>query len=172
MTSHGPDAPTFLKASTTELKPEYFGAGLAFMFESYMMWKLTDYAMKAPHRDVEYARCWSTLPRVFDPAVREMKTLAIKDHAAGEGSHGMASGPLRGDGTSAALAAAVGGAGTGGAAAAAPAAKRVATGAVGGAAASAASGSAEADEEAAPAATSSTKTTGGPAASGDKRKRR
>ena len=34
MSAHGPDATTFNKASTAELKPEYFDKGLAFMFET------------------------------------------------------------------------------------------------------------------------------------------
>ena len=41
MTPHGPDAETFLKASTRELAPEKFAGGLAFMFETAYMLRLT-----------------------------------------------------------------------------------------------------------------------------------
>lgn len=46
MTGHGPETDVFIKASTKELTPEYVGAnGMAFMFETAFMLKLTDYAM-------------------------------------------------------------------------------------------------------------------------------
>jgi hypothetical protein len=57
-TAHGPDTDTFVKASTEELGPQKFGAGLAFMFESTLMLKLTDWAMDAPHRDVGASGAW------------------------------------------------------------------------------------------------------------------
>ena len=66
MSPHGPDAPTFLGASTAELKPSKFVEGLAFMFESTYMLKLTPWAFDAEHRDVAYPRCWLPLPVVFD----------------------------------------------------------------------------------------------------------
>merc|ERR1712000_449045 len=43
MPPHGPDEPTFVGASTAELAPMKFDAGLAFMFESDYMMNLTDY---------------------------------------------------------------------------------------------------------------------------------
>ena len=65
MTPHGPDAPTFDKASTMELGPTKFDAGLAFMFETTLVLKLTPYALEAPHRDKEYQKCWESLPKYF-----------------------------------------------------------------------------------------------------------
>jgi homogentisate 1,2-dioxygenase len=68
MTAHGPDADTFVKASTEALEPVKFGGGLAFMFETTYMLALTDYALACEQRDVEYQKCWSKLPKLFDPA--------------------------------------------------------------------------------------------------------
>jgi len=89
MTAHGPDAPTFLRASSTlaPLTPQYFSNGLAFMFESSYLLKLHPTAIRVPEsvaRDGKKARaestltdlypsiqsdyvgCWRNLPKVFD----------------------------------------------------------------------------------------------------------
>lgn len=65
--AHGPDAQTFLKASNAELQPDWFDGGLAFMFESSYMMKLTDYAIKCDHIDQDYYKCWQSLPKLFNP---------------------------------------------------------------------------------------------------------
>jgi len=66
MTPHGPDAVTFEKATAaTQQKPEKFDAGLAFMFESTLMLKLTPYALGAPHLDKDYAACWTACKKNF-----------------------------------------------------------------------------------------------------------
>ncbi|RYP70718.1 hypothetical protein DL769_004889 [Monosporascus sp. CRB-8-3] len=47
MSAHGPDASTFEKASSAELKPQKVGEGsMAFMFESSLMIGVTDWALK------------------------------------------------------------------------------------------------------------------------------
>mmetsp|Transcript_71898 Transcript_71898/g.123529 ORF Transcript_71898/g.123529 Transcript_71898/m.123529 type:complete len:360 (+) Transcript_71898:1-1080(+) len=66
MTPHGPDAATFEEASTCELNPVKFEAGLAFMFETSLVLKLTKYAAEAPHLDSEYQSCWSKCPKKFN----------------------------------------------------------------------------------------------------------
>uniref|UniRef100_A0A7S2S237 homogentisate 1,2-dioxygenase n=1 Tax=Rhizochromulina marina TaxID=1034831 RepID=A0A7S2S237_9STRA len=66
MSAHGPDAATHAKASTGDLQPVKFDAGLAFMFESTYMLKLTQYALDAPWRDQDYLHCWDGLPKHFD----------------------------------------------------------------------------------------------------------
>lgn len=109
MTPHGPDTDTFIKASNVELKPEHFGGGLAFMFETTLMLRMTPWAHTAPHRDMHYQKCWETLPRVFDPAVRDMKELTFHTHPTPGGVAGVAAGQVLGDGRS--VAAATGGAG-------------------------------------------------------------
>jgi homogentisate 1,2-dioxygenase len=68
MTAHGPDTPTFLKASDTsagEQQPEYFDGGLAFMFETCYLLKLAPGAVEAPERQREYAACWQGMPKLF-----------------------------------------------------------------------------------------------------------
>ncbi|DBA02147.1 TPA: hypothetical protein N0F65_004782 [Lagenidium giganteum] len=66
-TPHGPDAETFKAASNAELKPEKFDGGLAFMFESTYLLKLTDYAINCEHNDQDYYKCWQKMPKLFDP---------------------------------------------------------------------------------------------------------
>ena len=66
MTPHGPDAPTFDAASNADLKPHKFDAGLAFMFETSALLKLTPWAVEAEHRDVNYQKCWDALPKYFN----------------------------------------------------------------------------------------------------------
>ena len=48
MSAHGPDAETFERASTAELKPHKIDDTLAFMFESRFAMRLTRYAMESP----------------------------------------------------------------------------------------------------------------------------
>jgi len=86
MTPHGPDAATFYKASGEELNPVHFDKGLAFMFESTYMLKLTQSALEAPERDLEYYKCWQQLPKVFDPTKREV--IVEVPAAAAEGAAG------------------------------------------------------------------------------------
>jgi homogentisate 1,2-dioxygenase len=65
MSAHGPDAPTFAGASAATLVPHKFEAGLAFMFETNLMLKLTPWALEAPHRDRDYQKCWQDLKKEF-----------------------------------------------------------------------------------------------------------
>lgn len=61
MSPHGPDAATVEKATTAELGPEKFSAGLAFMFEASLFLRVSEEAMSAPYRDVDYQKCWQGL---------------------------------------------------------------------------------------------------------------
>jgi homogentisate 1,2-dioxygenase len=67
MMPHGPDAATFDKASEAVLKPEFFDKGLAFMFETSYMLKLSEWSLYGPHREADYHECWADLPSKFDP---------------------------------------------------------------------------------------------------------
>lgn len=67
MSPHGPDADTFEKASSAELKPRYQGDTLAFMFESRYVFHPTEVALKADFRQRDYVNVWSTLRAQFDP---------------------------------------------------------------------------------------------------------
>jgi len=65
MTPHGPDHDAFNKASTERLEPRFFDGGLAFMFESKFLAKVTPYALECDHRDKDYYKCWAELPKKF-----------------------------------------------------------------------------------------------------------
>ena len=52
--SHGPDAETYQRASTAELRPQKIDDTLAFMFESRWMIVPTRQAMEAAHRQRDY----------------------------------------------------------------------------------------------------------------------
>ena len=63
--SHGPDADTYAKASTAELKPQKLDGTLAFMFESRWTILPTARAMEASFRQRDYDAVWSGLSRKF-----------------------------------------------------------------------------------------------------------
>jgi homogentisate 1,2-dioxygenase len=63
--SHGPDADTYAKASTAELKPQKLDGTLAFMFESRWTILPTAQAMEASFRQRDYDAVWSGLTRNF-----------------------------------------------------------------------------------------------------------
>jgi homogentisate 1,2-dioxygenase len=63
--SHGPDAETFRRASTQELKPQKLDDGVAFMFETRWPIVPTAAALNAPHRQTGYDDVWADLPRDF-----------------------------------------------------------------------------------------------------------
>jgi homogentisate 1,2-dioxygenase len=63
--SHGPDAETYAKASTADLKPQKLDGTLAFMFESRWTILPTRQAMEARFRQRDYDAVWSGLTRNF-----------------------------------------------------------------------------------------------------------
>ncbi len=67
MTPHGPDAVSFDRASQAELRPQYLGDTLAFMFESRYLFQTTSLARSADFRQPDYGRVWAGLERRFDP---------------------------------------------------------------------------------------------------------
>jgi homogentisate 1,2-dioxygenase len=64
-TSHGPDAETYERASTVELRPAKIDDTLAFMFETRWPIVLTPHARDAEHRQPDYDAVWSGLTRQF-----------------------------------------------------------------------------------------------------------
>eukprot|EP01118_Nematostelium_gracile_P008877 TRINITY_DN2965_c0_g1_i1.p1 TRINITY_DN2965_c0_g1~~TRINITY_DN2965_c0_g1_i1.p1 ORF type:complete len:443 (-),score=100.19 TRINITY_DN2965_c0_g1_i1:20-1348(-) len=65
MTPHGPDTPTFEKASTAELKPVRLPENtLAFMFESTLLFHVTEFAQDG-NLDKDYYKCWEGLQKHF-----------------------------------------------------------------------------------------------------------
>jgi homogentisate 1,2-dioxygenase len=67
-TSHGPDAQTYARASTTELAPQKLTGTLAFMFETRWTVVPTRQAMTAPHLQSGYDDVWLGLQRHFPGA--------------------------------------------------------------------------------------------------------
>ena len=96
MSPHGPDAETFFKATTAELKPHHFNGGLAFMFETTLFLKVTQWALHAPHRDVAYQKCWQDLPHRFTGNI-VAPSLAEQPRAAGSAAAGSAASAGAGD---------------------------------------------------------------------------
>ena len=67
MTAHGPDAHVFESASKAKLEPvKYEASGLAFMFETNKMMRVTRHAMASKALQADYFECWSTLPKRFE----------------------------------------------------------------------------------------------------------
>ncbi|HWJ95576.1 MAG TPA: homogentisate 1,2-dioxygenase [Telluria sp.] len=65
MSGHGPDAATYEKASTADLKPQYLGDTLAFMFETRFVCRPTKYALETAELQHEYYTCWQDLQKHF-----------------------------------------------------------------------------------------------------------
>ena len=65
MSGHGPDAETYQKASTAELKPQKLTDTLAFMFETRFICKPTKYAMETAELQHDYFECWQGLKKNF-----------------------------------------------------------------------------------------------------------
>ena len=68
MSGHGPEAEVFAKASAADLKPMKISPdGLAFMFETCYIMKLTEHGADKKGRDVDYHACWNGLTQQFTP---------------------------------------------------------------------------------------------------------
>jgi len=65
MAGHGPDAETFERASQAGLAPQYLGGTLAFMFETQLAVRPTEFAMQARILQHEYFECWQGLKKRF-----------------------------------------------------------------------------------------------------------
>ena len=65
MAGHGPDAATYERASTAELKPQKIEDTLAFMFESRFPIRPTRFALETPALQHDYDACWEGLPKMF-----------------------------------------------------------------------------------------------------------
>jgi homogentisate 1,2-dioxygenase len=59
MTPHGPDVQAFEKASNADLVPFKLPDTMAFMFESSLLFKVSDYALQ--HFEKNYYTCWQGL---------------------------------------------------------------------------------------------------------------
>ncbi|HWR35030.1 MAG TPA: homogentisate 1,2-dioxygenase [Clostridia bacterium] len=70
MSGHGPDAASYEKASTADLKPQYLGDTLAFMFETRFVCRPTQFALDTAELQHEYYTCWQELKKNFNPSSR------------------------------------------------------------------------------------------------------
>lgn len=70
MSAHGPDSTTFSRASEVELKPVYMDNTLAFMFESSLIYKPTEFASSSKILQDNYLSCWQELDSHFSPDKR------------------------------------------------------------------------------------------------------
>ncbi len=71
MSGHGPDAESYEKAITAELRPVKLEGTLAFMFETRFVARPTKFAMDTAARQHEYYTCWQPLQRRFQPTRSE-----------------------------------------------------------------------------------------------------
>jgi homogentisate 1,2-dioxygenase len=66
MSGHGPDADTFRKASDSDTsKPHKVSDTMAFMFETPLVIRPTEYALKTSQLQAEYFECWQGLKNNF-----------------------------------------------------------------------------------------------------------
>jgi homogentisate 1,2-dioxygenase len=56
---HGPDHATFERASNAELAPHKIADTLAFMFETRLVIRPTEFALKSEALQCDYDECWS-----------------------------------------------------------------------------------------------------------------
>lgn len=71
MSPHGPDDGAYEKATGSELKPEFLGATMAFMFETRYPVKITDWAANSPQNQDAYQECWQGLKKNFNGKKQE-----------------------------------------------------------------------------------------------------
>lgn len=60
MVPHGPDAQTHRRASQADLTPDYIEGALAFMFESRLLLRPSEFALASPGLQADYIDCWSS----------------------------------------------------------------------------------------------------------------
>jgi homogentisate 1,2-dioxygenase len=71
MTGHGPDADTFEKASRSDTsRPGKVADTMAFMFETPLVIKPTQFALETSQLQSEYFQCWQNLKKNFSPTTK------------------------------------------------------------------------------------------------------
>ncbi len=68
MSGHGPDAETWERATNADLKPQYLSDTLAFMFETQLVVRPTQFALETRILQHEYYECWQGLKNNFRTA--------------------------------------------------------------------------------------------------------
>ena len=70
MSAHGPDSDTFDKASNVALEPTKIENTMAFMFESSLVYKTTEFGLNSDIRQKGYQDCWQDLKSNFELSVK------------------------------------------------------------------------------------------------------
>ncbi len=70
MAGHGPDAETFERATSAELKPQYLDNTLAFMFETQLVVRPTEFAMNTKHSAARVLRMLAGPQKTFQSRPR------------------------------------------------------------------------------------------------------
>jgi homogentisate 1,2-dioxygenase len=65
MSAHGPDAEVTRAAMDAKLAPHKIDNGVAFMFETAALMRLTRFAAEAQERQRDYDSCWASLDRFY-----------------------------------------------------------------------------------------------------------
>ncbi len=65
LAAHGPDAAAYEQAINAELKPQFLGQTLAFMFESSLVFQPTEFALTTDLLQRDYLDCWNGLKGHF-----------------------------------------------------------------------------------------------------------
>ena len=68
MSGHGPDAEAFERGATAELKPEYLGNTMAFLFETRLQIRLTQFALETDLVEHDYYTHWQGIKKQFRPS--------------------------------------------------------------------------------------------------------
>jgi len=71
MSGHGPDAETYERATSADLKPVRLENTLAFMFETRFVVQTTKHALESRTLQRNYFECWQGLNRRFTPPGRQ-----------------------------------------------------------------------------------------------------
>lgn len=67
MSAHGPDAETCDKAIAAQLAPHKIEQTMAFMFETSRVLRPSQQALDSAQLQIDYDRCWASLPSTFNP---------------------------------------------------------------------------------------------------------
>ena len=67
MLPHGPDTEAFAKASAAELKPHKLENTMAFMLETRLPQRVTNWAYELAELQSGYVDCWDGIEKNFDP---------------------------------------------------------------------------------------------------------
>jgi homogentisate 1,2-dioxygenase len=65
MSGHGPDADTYLRATGSELQPQYLDSTMTFIIETQLPIRPTKHALESELLDRDYYKTWQGLARGF-----------------------------------------------------------------------------------------------------------